>query len=159
VFNHHNSKLRTVIEQTFGAVKAKWQMLKCVPRYKGIKQSQKILALCALHNYVHELEGKKTAVTYEQPQGLGPLTQVALMALTDPTDMDQVQEWITFGLGLLGKTTYVLEKLFIHQSFVDCLVGTEQAVINMQVSVYWRRHGQGEQPMAGRRGFQLLCGF
>ena len=30
----------------------------------------------------------------------------------------------------------VLEKLFIHQSFVHCLVGTEQVVINMQVSVY-----------------------
>ena len=107
VFNHHHSKLRTVIEQTFGAMKAKWQMLKCVPHYKGIKQSQIILALCALHNYVHELEGKKKAVTYEEPQGLGPLTQVALMALTDPMDMDQVRDWITFGLGLLGKTTYV----------------------------------------------------
>jgi len=107
VFNHHHSKLRTVIEQTFGATKAKWQMLKCVPHCKGIKQSQIILALCALHNYVHELEGKKKAVTYEEPQGLGPLTQVALMALTDPKDMDQVWDWITFGLGLLGKTTYV----------------------------------------------------
>ena len=107
VFNHHHSKLRTVIEQTFGAVKAKWQMLKCVPHYSGIKQSQIILALYALHNYVHELEGKKKAVTYNEPRGLGPLNQVALMALTDPTDMDQVQLWITFGLGLLGKTTYV----------------------------------------------------
>ena len=90
VFNYHHSKLRTVIEQTFGAVKAKWQMLKCVSHYNGIKQSQIILALCVLHNYVHELEGKKKAVTYEEPQGLGPLTQVARMALTDPTDMDQV---------------------------------------------------------------------
>ena len=26
----------------------------------------------------------------------------------------------------------MLEKLFIHQCFVDCLVGTEQVVINMQ---------------------------
>jgi len=90
VFNHHHSKLHTVIEQTFGAMKAKWQMLKCVAHYKGIKQSQIILALCALHNYMHELEGKKKVVSYGQAQGLGPLTQVALMALTDPTDMDQV---------------------------------------------------------------------
>ena len=82
-------------------------MLKCVSHYNGIKQSQIILALCVLHNYVHELEGKKKAVTYEEPQGLGPLTQVALMALSDPKDMDQVRDWITFGLGLLGKTTYV----------------------------------------------------
>ena len=56
---------------------------------------------------MHELEGKKKAVTYELPQGLGPLTQVALMALTDPRDMDQVRDWITFRLGLLGKITYV----------------------------------------------------
>ena len=82
-------------------------MLKCIPNYKDIKQSQIILALCALHNYVHELEGKKKAVTYKEPQGLGPLTQVARMALTDPMDMDQVRDWITFGLGLLGKTMYV----------------------------------------------------
>ena len=82
-------------------------MLKCVPNYKDIKQSQIILALCALHNYMHELEGKKKVVSYGQAQGLGPLTQVALMALTDPRDMDQVREWITFGLGLLGKNTYV----------------------------------------------------
>ena len=47
VLDHHHSKLRTVIEQTFGAMKAKWQMLKCIPNYKDIKQSQIILALCA----------------------------------------------------------------------------------------------------------------
>ena len=56
---------------------------------------------------MHELEGKKKAETYEEPQGLGRLTHVALMALSDPRDMDQVWDWITFGLGLLGKTTYV----------------------------------------------------
>ena len=70
VFNHHHSKLRNVIERTFGAMKAKWQMLKCIPNYMDIKQSQIILALCALHNYVHELEGKKKAVSYGQAQGL-----------------------------------------------------------------------------------------
>ena len=56
---------------------------------------------------MHELEGKKKVVSYGQAQGLGPLTQVALMVLTDPTNMDQVWLWITFGLGLLGKMTYV----------------------------------------------------
>ena len=79
-------------------------MLKYVPHYKGIKQSQIILALCALHNYVHELEGKKKAVTYEEPQGLGGLSLVAALALSDPMNMEEVWEWITYGLGLLGKT-------------------------------------------------------
>jgi len=101
VFNYHHFKLRNVIERTFSATKAKWQMLNCVPHYKGIKQSQIILALCALHNYVHELEGKKKAVGYEQPQGLGALTQVAILALTDP------RIWIKFGSGLLSDLDYL----------------------------------------------------
>ena len=92
-------------------------MLKCIPHYKGIKQTQIILALCALHNYVHEPEGKKKVVSYGQAQGLGPLTQVALMALTDPTDMDQVRECITFGLGLLGKMTYVIPLKLCYKSY------------------------------------------
>ena len=105
VFNHHHSKLRTVIEWTFGATKAKWQMLKCIPHYKGIKQTQIILALCALHNYVHELEGPHQPGRFRQAPDLGPLSQVATMALGDPNDMEQVRDWITYGLGLLGKTT------------------------------------------------------
>ena len=74
--------------------------------------------------YVHELEGKKKAVTYEEPQGLGPLTQVALMALTDPKDMDQVWDWITFGLGVPGKTTYVnpLKLCYKSYSFIFLLL-------------------------------------
>jgi hypothetical protein len=39
VFNRHHSKLCNVIEQTFGAVEAKWQMLKGIPHYSEIKQS------------------------------------------------------------------------------------------------------------------------
>jgi hypothetical protein len=107
VFNRHHSMLRNVIERTFGAAKAKWQMLKGIPHYSEIKQSQIITALCALHNYVHDLEGQKQPGRYRQPQGLGDLSQVATMALNDPTDMEEVQERINYELGLLGKTTYV----------------------------------------------------
>ena len=82
-------------------------MLKAVPHYSGTRQSQIIMALCALHNYVHDLEGQKQAGRYMQAHGLGDLSQVAAMALSDPTDMEQVREWITYGLGLFGKTTYV----------------------------------------------------
>ena len=58
VFNRHHSKLCNVIERTFGPAKAKWQMLKDVPHYPGTKQTQIIIALYALHNYMHELEGQ-----------------------------------------------------------------------------------------------------
>ena len=59
LFNRHHSKLRNVIERAFGATKAKWHMLKGVSHYPGIKQTQIIIALCGLHNYVHELEGQQ----------------------------------------------------------------------------------------------------
>ena len=80
-------------------------MLKAVPHYQGIKQSQIILALCGLHNYVHELEGQHQQGRFRQAPDLGPLSQMAVMALGDPNDMEHVREWITYGLGLLGKTT------------------------------------------------------
>ena len=78
-------------------------MLKGIPHYQGTKQTQIILALCGLHNYVHELEGQNQQVRIRQPPDLGRLGQVAAMALGDPNDMEQVREWITFGLGLIGK--------------------------------------------------------
>ena len=80
-------------------------MLKGIPHYQGIKSTQIIIALCALHNYVHELEGQHQQVRIRQAPDLGPLSQVAAMALGDPNDMEHVREWITYGLGLLGKTT------------------------------------------------------
>ena len=73
-------------------------MLKAVPYHSGTKQSQIIMALCALHNYVHDLEGQKQPGRHRQAQGLGELHQVAAMALSDPNDMEQVRDWITYGL-------------------------------------------------------------
>jgi len=105
LFNRHHSKLRNVIERTFGAAKAKWHMLKGIPHYPGIKQTQIIIALCGLHNYVHELEGQHQQVRIRQAPDLGPLSQVATMALGDPNEMEHVREWIAYGLRLLGKTT------------------------------------------------------
>jgi hypothetical protein len=65
--------MRNVIERTFGAVKAKWKMLKGMPHYPGTKQTQIIIALCALHNYVHDLEGEKQPGRPRAAADLGPL--------------------------------------------------------------------------------------
>ena len=92
LFNRHHFKLRNVIERTFGAAKAKWQMLKGVPHYPGVKQTQIIIALCGLHNYVHEMEGQHQPERFRQASDLGPLSQVAAMALSDPNDMEQVRD-------------------------------------------------------------------
>ena len=54
---------------------------------------------------MHELEGQHQQVRIRQAPDLGPLSQVAAMALGDPNDMEHVREWITYELGLLGKTT------------------------------------------------------
>jgi len=54
---------------------------------------------------VHELERQHLPGRYSQAADLGRLSQVATLALSDPNDMDQVRDWITYGLGLLGKTT------------------------------------------------------
>ena len=80
-------------------------MLKGIPHYSGTKQTQIIIALCGLHNYVHELEDQHQQVRIRQAPDLGPLSQAAAMALGDPNDMEHVHEWITHGLELLGKTT------------------------------------------------------
>jgi len=78
-------------------------MLKAVPYHSGTKQSQIIMALCALHNYVHEVEGLKKAGRLWQPQGLGCLSQVSALALSPDATMEEIREWITLGPGLLGK--------------------------------------------------------
>jgi hypothetical protein len=105
VFNRHHSKLQNVIERTFGAAKAKWKMLKGMPHYPGTKQTQIIIALCALHNYVHDLEGEKQPGRYRGAADLGPLGSIANLAKGDPNDMEQHRDWITYGLLLIGKTT------------------------------------------------------
>ena len=48
------------------------------------------MALCALHNYVHDLEGQKQVGRYMQPQGLGGLSLVVALELSDPTNMEEV---------------------------------------------------------------------
>jgi hypothetical protein len=80
-------------------------MLKGVPHYPGTKQTQIIIALCALHNYVHDLEGGKQPGRYRAAPDLGPLGSIAAMAKGDPNDMEHHREWITYGLLLLRKTT------------------------------------------------------
>jgi hypothetical protein len=61
------------------------------------------MATFALHNYVHALEGPKKQGRYKQSPGLGCLSQVAALVLSPDASMEEVREWITLGLGVLGK--------------------------------------------------------
>ena len=102
LFNRHHSRLRNVIERSFGAAKMKWQMLDGVPHYPLIKQSQLIMAGLSLHNFVHELEGPTHPQRRRVGAGLGQLSQLASVALGPDAPIQEVREWITLGLRLLG---------------------------------------------------------
>ena len=103
LFNKYHSRLRNVIERTFGCAKSKWQLLNGLPHYPLIKQSQLVMAACALHNYVHELEGPKRPARYRQRGVGGSLGQVLAMALSPDATTEEVRDWITLGLPLLEK--------------------------------------------------------
>ncbi|XP_066320365.1 uncharacterized protein [Miscanthus floridulus] len=51
-FNYAHSCLRNVIERSFGVLKMKWHILHQIPSYAPHKQSQIIVACCALHNFI-----------------------------------------------------------------------------------------------------------
>jgi hypothetical protein len=125
MFNQHHSRLRNVIERTFRATKSKWQMLDSVPQYPLLKQSQIIMAGCALHNFVHELEGPRHPPRRRRRGGLGELTQLACLALRPDAPTEEVREWITLGLGLFGNKyvniVYYFRYMFIDQNLVYCL--------------------------------------
>ena len=103
LFNKYHLRLRNVIERTFGCAKSKWQLLNGIPHYPLIKQSQLVMAACALHNYVHELEGRKRPARYRQRGVGGSLGQVLAMALSPDATTEEIRDWITLGLPLLEK--------------------------------------------------------
>ena len=77
-------------------------MLDRVPHYPLLKQSQLIMGGLALHNFVHQLEGPTHPPRRRVGAGLGQLSQIASIALSPDVPTQEVQEWITLGLGLLG---------------------------------------------------------
>jgi hypothetical protein len=53
-FNYTHSRLRNVIERSFGVLKNKWRILFKVPSYPIRKQAKIIVACMALHNFIRE---------------------------------------------------------------------------------------------------------
>ena len=51
-FNLTHSRLRNVVEWTFGVLKNRWQILDGVPYYHWTKQKMIIISCFALHNYL-----------------------------------------------------------------------------------------------------------
>jgi hypothetical protein len=53
-FNYTHSRLRNVIERSFGVLKNKWRILFKVPSYPLRKQAKIIVACMTLHNFIRE---------------------------------------------------------------------------------------------------------
>ena len=53
-FNHAHSRIRNVIERSFGVLKMKFRMLLNIPKFPTRKQARIIVACVALHNFIRE---------------------------------------------------------------------------------------------------------
>ncbi|XP_068638479.1 protein ALP1-like [Aristolochia californica] len=52
LFNRRHSSLRNTIERTFGALKARFKILKYAPPFDFDVQVKNVIAYCVLHNYI-----------------------------------------------------------------------------------------------------------
>ncbi|XP_030970007.1 uncharacterized protein LOC115990304 [Quercus lobata] len=52
LFNYRHSSLRNVIERCFGVLKARFPVLKMMPRYKPCRQVNVMRACCTIHNFI-----------------------------------------------------------------------------------------------------------
>ncbi|CAN0924791.1 hypothetical protein LINGRAHAP2_LOCUS34392 [Linum grandiflorum] len=52
LFNYRHSSLRNVIERCFGVLKARFPILKFMRSYSFRKQTQIVIACCAIHNFI-----------------------------------------------------------------------------------------------------------
>ena len=60
-FNYQHLRLRNVVEQSFGKLKARWHILSEVPNYVRPKQMKVVIACFALHNFVEGENGRRAA--------------------------------------------------------------------------------------------------
>lgn len=58
LFNHKHSSLRNVTERCFGALKARFRILKAMPKYNPVCQPMIVVACCAVHNLILRQGGR-----------------------------------------------------------------------------------------------------
>ncbi|CAN1824766.1 hypothetical protein LINPERHAP1_LOCUS30891, partial [Linum perenne] len=54
LFNYKHSSLHNVIERCFGVLKRRWPILKMMCSYCFSKQTDIVLACCAIHNFIRD---------------------------------------------------------------------------------------------------------
>ena len=88
-FNLTHSRLRNIVERTFGVLKNRWQILDGIPYCHLTKQKMIIIFCFALHNYLFSREHGLGSSTYP------PSPWVQLNA---SNSMSVVREFISLGL-------------------------------------------------------------
>lgn len=88
LFNSMHASLRNVIERAFGTLKERWRILKEVPHYPRMKQSQIILACFGLHNFL--VDKNPSGAVKEVDDWTGQW-----IALNASEDMSGVHQFIT----------------------------------------------------------------
>ncbi|XP_068644390.1 uncharacterized protein [Aristolochia californica] len=97
LFNQRHSSLRNIIERTFGALKARFQMLKGAPPFSFKIQVKIVHACCILHNYIRGedyddiFEDKDDDLGGELSGG-GDAVQLGTMDDTDSDDCDGLED-------------------------------------------------------------------
>ena len=88
-FNSTHSRLRNVVERSFGVLKNRWQILDGVPYCHRTKQKIIIISCFALHNYL-----------FIREHGLGSATYPSSpwVKLNASNSMSAVMEFISLGL-------------------------------------------------------------
>lgn len=91
LFNYRHSLLRSSVERTFGALKARFPILKLAPTYSFEKQIKIVIATCVIHNFVRrEKKNDWIFLMYESdtpPQLEDPLVQL------DAEASEQASQW------------------------------------------------------------------
>ncbi|WVZ99148.1 hypothetical protein U9M48_044488 [Paspalum notatum var. saurae] len=95
-FNMHHASIRSVVEQAFGVLKAKWRILRGIPHYDQDRQAKFIIACCALHNFVMACKDARQPAT--NITGAADYGTSAWVDANAETDMEIVRRMITDGL-------------------------------------------------------------
>ena len=95
-FNYQHSRLRNVVEQSFGKLKARWHILSEVPNYVRPKQVKVVIACFALHNFVEGKNERRAAARNLHRAVDYNLSAWATSVQSE--DVSEVRDWIAMGL-------------------------------------------------------------
>ncbi|CAN1845418.1 hypothetical protein LINPERHAP1_LOCUS37839 [Linum perenne] len=92
LFNYRHSSLRNVIERCFGVLKRRWPILKMMCNYSFSKQTDIVLACCAIHNFIRmHAQGDTIFAEFEESDGQAE-TSESMARIEFGTSSSQVRE-------------------------------------------------------------------